>query len=141
MGQSHFKSNIVGFAGTEYIASIANIKSLTGMSVTSLDVTTATIAGLNTTSLNVTTGTIATLKSTTASANYVKASGLGDSSYMQIGVSQYLFVGNSNTSATVIAEATALVSTPIKGSLYLSRKGAAYIIKTDALASRIAFDA
>ena len=54
MGNSHFKSNFIGFAGTEYIASVAAVK--------------------NVTLIEGTTGNF-----TTASANVIKASGLGDS--------------------------------------------------------------
>ncbi len=111
MGQSHFKSNVIGFNGNEYLATFNKVQATNGI------FTTANI--------------------TTASANVVKASGLGDSSYVQIGAQQYIFVGNANTAATVIAEATALVATPIKGSLYLGRKGNAFYCVSDTVASPI----
>ncbi len=107
MGQSHFKSNYIGFAGTEYIASVAAVKNVT------------LVSGI------------------TASANYVKASGLGDSSYIQIGQTQRIFVGNANSEATVILEATALVATPIKGSMYMSRKGQLWFYTSDTTASPV----
>ena len=115
MGNSHFKSNYIGFTGNEYIASVAAIKNVTLFQGTTMNVT-------------------------TASANVMKASGLSDNSYMQIGAQQYLFVGNSNTEASIIAEALALVATPHKGSLYLGRKGQAYFFTTDAAASPIGMD-
>ena len=115
MGQSHFKSNYIGFAGTEYIASVAAVKNITLFEGTDMKVI-------------------------TASANVMKASGLGDSSYIQLGAQQYLFAGNANTEATVIAEATALVATPIKGSLYLGRKGQAFFYTSDTTASPIGMD-
>lgn len=127
MGNSHFKSNFIGFAGTEYIASVAAIKNLGGLSVTSMDVTTATITTVKATTANV----------TTASANMLKATGLGDSSYIKMGGQQYMFWGNSNTDASVLAEATALVATPLKGSMYASRKGQLWFFKTDAIASPV----
>ncbi len=111
MGTSHFKSNVIGYDGTEYLATFAAIKTIT------------TISG------------VTTLNAVTASSNVAKVSGLGDSSYIQLGAEQYLFVGNRSYSASIIAEATALVATPIKGSLYMSRKGNIWCIKTDALAS------
>ena len=80
------------------------------------------------------------LKVITASANVMKASGLSDSSYIQIGAQQYLYVGNADTEATVVAEAVALTGTPCKGSLYLGRKGQAWFFTTDAAASPIGMD-
>ena len=111
MGQSHFKSNYIGFAGTEYIASVATIKNVT------------TITGV--TNLNV----------TTASANVLKATGAGDSSYIKLGAQQYLFWGPSNMEASIIREASNLTGTPLKGSMYLSRKGQMWLYMTDAAAS------
>jgi hypothetical protein len=118
MGQSHFKSNIIGFAGTEYIASINQIKSMTTLGVTTANITTANI--------------------TTASVDYLRATGQGDNSYIKMGAGkQYIFVGNANTEATVIAEATALVATPIKGSMYMSRKGNLWFYPNDTTASPV----
>jgi hypothetical protein len=93
MGQSHFKSNLIGKNGTEYIASMAAVKTV---------------------------------------AN--------DNGYLKIGGSQYLIVGNSNTEATVLAEATALVGATIVGSLYLGRSGQAWFMTTNASASPIGMD-
>lgn len=118
MGQSHIDSNMIAKDGTEYIASFAAIKTITTMSgITTISGTTSNFV--------------------TASSNVIKASGLGDSSYMQIGAQQYLFVGNANTGATVVAEATALVATPIKGSLYLGRKGNPWYLVSDSEASQV----
>jgi len=111
MGQSHFKSNYIGFAGTEYIASVAAIKNV------------ALIDGV--TAMNV----------TTASANVVKVTGAGDSSYIKLGAQQYMFWGNSNTEASIIREASNLVGTPNKGSMYLSRKGQMWLYMSDTEAS------
>ncbi len=122
MGTSHFKSNVIGFAGTEYIATMAKIQ--TGRLIT----TNATITTLT----GVTAADVVT-----ASVNVMKVSGASDSSYIQLGVSQYLFVGNVSYSASVVAEATALVGATIQGSLYMSRKGDIWYIKSNTLASPI----
>lgn len=115
MGQSHIDSNIIAKDGTEYIASFAAVKNVT------------TLSGTN--------GVFTTSNQTTASANYLKASGLGDTGYIQIGLTQRIFVGNSNTEAAVIADATALVGTPIKGSMYMSRGGELWFFTSDTTAS------
>ena len=81
MGQSHFKSNFIGFAGTEYIASLTALKNIT------------TITGV--TALNV----------VTASVNVLKATGATDSSYIKIGAGQYIYIGPSNLESSVRREA------------------------------------
>ncbi len=90
MGQSHYKSNYIGFAGTEYIASMAAIK---------------TVAS--------------------------------DSVYIKLGASQYLLVGNANTEATILAEATSLVGATIVGSMYMSRKGNMWFMVSNTAASPV----
>lgn len=122
MGKSHFKSNVIGYAGTEYIATMAKVQ--TGRLITT-NATITTLTGVTTSNV------------VTASQNVARVSGLGDSSYIQLGLQQYLFVGNSNTEATVIAEATALVATPIKGSMYMSRKGNMWFYVSDTQASPV----
>jgi hypothetical protein len=42
-----------------------------------------------------------------------------NSGYITIGTDKYLFSGDATTSAAVVAEATALHATPLKGSIYL----------------------
>ena len=56
---------------------------------------------------------------------------------MKLGAQQYMFWGNSNTEATILAEATALQATPIKGSMYLSRKGNMWFMTADDAASPV----
>jgi len=110
MGQSHFRSNYIGFAGTEYIASVAAIKNVTLFEGTTMNVT-------------------------TASANVLKATGAGDDSYIKLGAQQYLFIGNSNMEASVLREASVLVASPFAGSMYLSRKGQMWLYMSDTAAS------
>ena len=111
MGQSHFKSNYIGFAGTEYIASVAAIKNV------------ALLDGI--TAANI----------VTASVNVMKVTGAGDNGYIKMGAQQYMFWGGSNSEATVVAEATALVATPLIGSTYMSRKGQMWMYMSDTEAS------
>lgn len=105
MGFSHFSSNVVGQTGNEYIATLAKVQATTGAF--------ATLTG-----------------STSLSVPIVSAS-----SYVKIGTAQYIFVGDSNTEATIIAEATALVATPIKGSMYMSTQGKFWGYTSDTTAS------
>ncbi len=77
MGNSHFKSNYIGFAGTEYMASMAAIKNVTQIKG---------VTGLVTVNATITTGNIVT-----ASANVMKVTGLGDNSYVKMGAQQYMF--------------------------------------------------
>ena len=115
MGQSHFKSNYIGYAGTEYIASVAAIKNV------------ALIEG---TTMNV----------VTASVNTLKASGAGDLGYVQIGATQKIFAGPSNTEASIVAEATAIAGAVIIGGMYLSRVGEAWIFTSNTAASVVGLD-
>ena len=75
--------------------------------------------------------TVATVNAT----NVVGLTKVKATSYLQLGTNQYMFFGDSGKSATIVAEATALVGTPIKGSLYLSTRGEAWVYTTDAAAS------
>lgn len=82
MGTSHFKSNIVGKAGSE------TIRGFTTISATTLSGTTITGSG------------------TVSGANVYA------SSKMRIGSTQYLLVGALNTEASIVAVATAVTATP-----------------------------
>ena len=59
-------------------------------------------------------------------------------SYLTVG-SRYIFYGDSNTSASIVAEATALVATPIKGSMYMSSTGNVWVYKSDSAASPLLY--
>lgn len=102
MGFSHFKSNVIGKTGNEYIATLAAIKNITAIT------------------------------GTTVTGNSVVGT-----SHLKLGTEQYIFQGNANTEATILAEATALVATPIKGSMYMSRKGNLWFYTSDSTASPV----
>jgi len=71
-------------------------------------------------SIKANTATIITASITNLSANIITTSdNIKTANYYRIGTSKYIFSGNSTTSAAIVAAATALVATPIKGSLYL----------------------
>jgi len=132
LGDSHYKSNL--------IAKSRGIN-VTGFST----VTVATIAATNlAVGTNQTVG--GTMVVTGRSTSAVAASAptvhgttkLHAGSYVKLGTGQYIFFGSSTTSATIVAEATALVGTPIRGSLYLSKgatRGGLYTFVTDSTAS------
>lgn len=101
MGFSHFKSNVIGNTGNEYIATLAKVQATAGIFST---LTAPVVAG---------------------------------TSYLKVGAAQYIFVGDANTAATIVAEATALVATPIKGSMYMSTQGKFWGYTSDATASPI----
>ena len=83
--------------------------------------------------------TVASLNATNLKANTKMTTPIAHAtSYVKIGTAQYIFVGAKNTEASIVAEATALVGTPIKGSLYLSTAGQPWYFKTDSTASPIA---
>lgn len=127
MGNSHFRSDVIALDHTQSIKGFREVKCAT---LTATDIVVNT--SLTAPSLGITGN---------ASANVLKASGLGDSSYIQIGANnQYLFVGPSNTEASVVLEATALVGATIKGSLYLGRKGQAWFMTSDTAASPVGMD-
>ncbi len=123
MGDSHFRSDVIALDHTQIIKGFREIKCATFTATNAVVNTALTAPAVNVAGA--------------ASANIVKATGLGDSSYVQIGVQQYAFVGNSNTGASIVAEATALVATPIKGSTYMSRKGSLWSYTTDSAAVRL----
>ena len=107
MGNSHFTSNVYG-----------NIR--------------ITCASVNATDLRIGTKIrVPTIIGTTEASTPIVRS----HSYLQLGTNQYMFFGGSGKSATIVAEATALVGTPIKGSIYLSTRGEAWIYTSNAAAS------
>ncbi len=127
MGDSHFRSDVIALNHTQAIKGFRDVKCATLTATNAVVNTALTAPAVNVAGV--------------ASANVLKATGLGDSSYIQIGATnQYLFVGPSNTEASVVLEATALVGATIKGSLYLGRKGQAWFMTSDTAASPIGMD-
>ena len=126
MGDSHYKSNLIAKSR--------------GINVTGFS--TVTVATITATTLNVggvLTGAGRVTSAVAASAPTVHGTTkLHAGSYIKIGTGQYIFFGSSTTSATIVAEATALVATPLRGSLYLSKgatRGGLYTFVTDSTAS------
>lgn len=95
MGDSHFKSNVKGFAGTETISNFASISG------------TALVGAL--------TGTVAGAVTGDLTGN-VDATTVDASSYIKIGT-KYIIVTDQSTAASINAEATALVGTCPAGSV------------------------
>jgi hypothetical protein len=116
VGNSHIDSNLVAKDGTETVSGFAKV----------------TVASVNATDIKIGTKLkVPTIISTTeASAPIVRSH-----SYLQLGTNQYMFFGSAGKAATIVAEATALVGTPIKGSTYLSTRGEMWVYTTDAAAS------
>ena len=112
MANSHFTSNVYGSVKVT-VASVNATNIKVGTKITAPAIVSTT-----------------SVSNTSASAPVVKSH-----SYLQLGTNQYLFFGTAGKAATIIAEATALVATPIKGSMYLSARGELWVYTTDAAAS------
>lgn len=96
MGDSHYKSNIIGKLGTEKISNFHTA---------SVDVCKC-----------------ATLEGTTS----VTSPKVICTNYVTLGTNQYIYFGTEDNKASVLAAATALTGTPLIGSLYLSTSGNVY---------------
>lgn len=105
-----------------YDASLNTLKvdgNASPQTITTATITVSDIADINT--LNVTTN---------ASANTVRAD-----SYIKIGTNKYILAGNKHFSASIVAEATALLATPYKGSLYMG-DGDVWVFTSDTAATK-----
>lgn len=118
MGTSHFESNIIGHSGTETITGFDKFQAD--------DVVCGTVTATLVTAVNIQASTKVTA-----------------SSYIKIGTQQYIFAGLLGTVASIVAVATALVGTPLIGSMYFGRRKAkakCFWFKTDTTASPINLD-
>lgn len=119
MGDSHIRSNLKGKLGTETITGFATMgdssTALVGATVTS----SGAISGTGITGTGALQG--ATVRAT---------------SYITVGTNKYIFFSNSGVEATIISEATALVGTPIKGSLVLAKDNI-WVFRSDTSASTV----
>lgn len=113
MGNTHFRSNIIGQDGTQNISAFAN----------------ATVGNLSATNVNVN-GSITT-PNVTASA--VKISGTS-SSYIKLGDHQYIIFGSASNQDEVEAAATA-IDASCKGSLYIDNAGMLWSMTSDSEAA------
>ena len=111
MGTTHFRSDIQGLAGTEAIAAFASVNAGT-VTATTL------VLGTGITGNATVTGNVSAAK--------VKAT-----NYIQIG-SRYIFAGGvTETSASIVASASTLVTTAsLQGSLYLNTANLWYFTAT-----------
>jgi len=123
MADSHIKSNLVAKNGDETISGFTSIQ---GDRVTCATVTATAIVCGGTISAS---GAISGTTSITATTFLKSTTYTHATTYIKIGTKKYIFAGSGATSAAIMAEATALVATPIKGSLYL---GAGVIWKFNA---------
>ena len=110
MGTSHFDSNVVALDGDETITGFARMQA-DRMQCASLA---ASAVALDTVAAAVSVTAPALVGSTSVTTPKLVAS-----SYITVGTNKYIFFGIRTTSATIVAEVTALVATPIKGSLYM----------------------
>lgn len=119
MGNSHFKSNVIGKAGTETIRGFATISATTlhGGTIGGATVSATTLSAVDLT----VTGTL------TMSASV---------DHIQLGAHQYILFGEQTTQAGVEAAATS-VDASCKGSLYISRDGTLWIMTADDTAASV----
>lgn len=104
MGTSHFRSSVVGKAGTETIKGFAEIACAT------LTATTVTIGG----AVSIT-GAVTVASTLTANGKVNVAA----EQYIKLGSHQYIFFGELQTGASIEAYAAA-IDASVKGSMYLS---------------------
>ena len=119
MGDSHFKSNVIGKVGTETIRGFATggFATLTATELTvSAAISGATISG---------TTSITTPKAT------IDAGG-----YIQLGAHQYILFGAMTTAASVQADVTAVDASNI-GSMYLGTDGQGWLFTAESTAATI----
>lgn len=129
MADSHIKSNLIAKDGDESIKGFVLIQGGT-MKCATLNATVIAAGAALTAGTTITAGTYAKSGTYTEATTYIKAgTNVQATTYVKIGTKKYLFAGSGTTSALVVAAATALAATPIKGSLYL---GAGVIWKFDA---------
>jgi len=116
MGDSHFKSEVKGFAGTETISNFATITGAALVGTTS--VTGAAVAGTTSVTSPAVEGTTSVTGVTVEGTTTVTSPKVIASSYMTVG-DKYVFFSKSATDASIILEATVLVGTVLKGSITL----------------------
>ena len=127
MGDSHFKSNVYGKAGTETIRGFTTISAttLTGQNLNGFTAITAT--AMSTPTMTVT--TLAHIEQVTATIADI-------SSHIKLADHQYVLAGAMDSSASVVAAATA-IDASIIGTLYLGADGQAWICTADDTAATL----
>ena len=110
MGDTRWRSNLKGKAGTETISNFASISGTAIAGAVTGDVT-GDVTG-------------------TCTGKVITAN-----SYFKIGTKQYIFAGGLNSEASIVAVATA-ISASVKGSVYMSSAGTLWIFDTDTAATK-----
>ena len=130
MADSHIRSNWVGEDGTQEITGFRKVQA-DRVACATLNAT-AVVCGGTLSAAGAITGT-ASITATTflKSTTYTHAT-----TYIKVGTKKYIFTGSATTSPTVVAAATALVATPIKGSLYLGA-GILWVFDADTTATKM----
>lgn len=159
MSDSHFKSNLLGKAGTETISGFASVTTgeviattltvgtsghyptLTASTFTATTInvnTAASIPTLNSNQVNATNLTVYTsAHSPTVTASNVVATTATTKRYIKFGDGasvRYIFFGSAPTEASVVAAATA-VSASLSGSLYMGTSSL-WLFDADSTATR-----
>ena len=123
MGDSHYKSNIVGKAGTE---TISNFATITGAAlVGSSTVTSPAIEGTTSLTSHAVEGT-----TSVTSPNVIAES------YVTIGTNKYVFDNNAPTMASIVYDASVLAGASIKGSVTLG-DGILWVHSGDKAATKV----
>jgi len=118
MASSHIRSDLVSEDGSQQITGFAQMQADR--------VTCATV-----------TATVVKAGTYVEATTYVKATtNVQAGTYVKVGTKKYLFAGDGTTSAAIVAAATALVATPIKGSLYLGA-GTLWLFNADTTATKM----
>lgn len=122
MGTSHVRSNLQGLAGTETITNFATVgdtsTALVGLSVTSSGAIAGTTIG----------GTVLTGSTGVVGTSYVKVAGV----YIMSSAVP------TNTSASIVAAARAIITPVPKGSVYLNASpGAIWVFTASSVAATV----
>ena len=127
MGDSHFKSNVIGKDGTETIRGFATISASTLIGSTSI--TGAAAGGFAT----LTATTLAVSGEVTLSDNLTIAA----AKYIQLGSYVYITSGALDTAASVAEAIASDINASCAGSLYLGTDGQHWIMTDDTTAATV----
>ena len=136
MGNSHFKSNVIGKDGTETIRGFATISASALIGSTSITGAAAGgFATLTATALTVSAAISGATISGTTSITTPKAT-IDAGGYIQLGAHQYILFGAMTTAASVQADVTAVDASNI-GSMYLGTDGQGWLFTAESTAATI----
>ena len=118
MASSHIRSDLVSEDGSQQITGFAQMQA---DRMTCATVTATVIKA----------GTYVDATTYVKSGTYMQAT-----TYVKVGTKKYIFVGDAATTPAVLAAATALVATPVRGSIYLGA-GSVWIFPSDVTATKM----